>query len=404
MTDDSSTTPGANSGTVSSDVRESWDGVIPIDDDRTFPFFRARTSEAGAPPPPVKVCPTPDCEFFERAAQRVRVWTAPSTLAAGDRRHLVVAGPVVPLALLLALVVPVAGWAHVLAAGVLISLAASAARLALPPLWQWVRTTGKAEAEFVHSFEHRSCPRCGRKLIDHCKQCAAMLIRPNDGFCWNCGIKYWWAVRREEHGKEILGETEWRSAHRLRELDDGRVIFDVVASVSRIAVDALVSTDKSDGQMSGQVGVHLYAIGGEGIETESIAAVRAENPAGREQSFPRTGEAWRTGAGALPAHHVVHVAMVGLQVQVEDVRTAIGNCLRVAALAQPPVRSIALPVLGTGRGNLTMSEAAQAFELAFADWAHTEASTLKEIVIIFREEEEALEFRRALEVRRPDAR
>ena len=262
--------------------------------------------------------------------------------------------------------------------------------------------TGRVRGTFIHSFNYKSCPRCGRTLIEHCKHCRGPIIGKRDDFCWFCGVKYWWAVLREELGKEPV--VDWRStAHRFVDFGDDRTVWTLAVSVSRVAVDGVVSTDTIEGRMAGQVGVHLYAIGGEEIELASIGKVTEKVAADEDLSTvgdvwttpasakPALGDVWSTAAGTLPASVVLHTAMVAPEIRSTDVRNAVRNCLRAAE--QLGLRSLAMPLLGTGRGEVTAVAAIREFAEAFSEWRAEARGPLEDVIMIFREEAEAFVFR-----------
>ncbi|MBL8775242.1 MAG: macro domain-containing protein [Acidimicrobiales bacterium] len=269
------------------------------------------------------------------------------------------------------------------------------ARNAMPSAMTWLGLTGRVEGRVAHSFIHRSCPKCGRELEHSCKGCGRWLIDADESFCWNCGIKYWWAVLHEESGKERL--DEWKSSsHKLIDAGSTRTVWTLVCSITQVPVDAVVSTDTADGAMKGEVAVHLFAMGGSGIEAESMAAV-----AGRRdvEGDGEARESWITNAGTLPAHHVIHLPLVGRSLSAGEVEKAVLDVLALAA--EEGLASVALPLLGTGRGEMTHEVATLEIYRAVLRWQEAPATSVKDIIVIFREEDEAVRFREV--VRKADA-
>jgi O-acetyl-ADP-ribose deacetylase (regulator of RNase III) len=88
--------------------------------------------------------------------------------------------------------------------------------------------------------------------------------------------------------------------------------------------------------------------GGEEIEREAVAKGPIE-----------VGDAVSTGAGRLPAQHVIHGAVMGqdLRTSAELIERATGRCLEVAD--ELGCRSLALPAFGTGVGGFPLVECAR---------------------------------------------
>lgn len=367
-------------------VGQRWNNRLPRDTPwEPLPFFGVAASEHAPPPPPVAVCPSPRCRFSERATQRVAVTPVKSTVTTEQWRRLTIAAAGAFVAVVVAASLPVAVPVKVLLLGAVFGVTLWLGR-AGSVVRTWATTAGMMQGAFVHSFEYVRCPSCGRRLADECHLCHAVIVRDDDAFCWWCGSKYWWAVLREERGRAPI--PEWRSrAHPVNGMPDGKRVWTLVASVTQIQVDAVVSTDLTTGRMAGEVGVSLYAIGGDQIEEASM----------REAGTSRgIGDVWLTEGGALPVDHVVHVAIVGHMPGLDDVRNAVVNCLRCADNAG--ATTLAIPVLGTGRGVLTLRVAARAFSSALQEWKTSPVEALTDVIVVVREDEEARQFRDILDL------
>lgn len=151
------------------------------------------------------------------------------------------------------------------------------------------------------------------------------------------------------------------------------------ADLTTLAVDAIVNAANATLRMGGGVAGAIRRAGGPEIEQEAVA-----------RGPIRPGEAVLTGAGRLPARHVIHAATMGpdLRTDLETVQRATRAALELAEAHG--LRSIAFPALGTGVGGLPFDQVAQAMLEVIA--AHVDRGTaLREIVLAVRgrEAEEA---------------
>lgn len=122
------------------------------------------------------------------------------------------------------------------------------------------------------------------------------------------------------------------------------------SDLADLPVDAVVNPGNSLGTMATGVGAALLERGGPRIEEEA----RASAPVA-------VGAALVTGAGSLPARHVIHAPIVespGLKVGVENVRRATRAALLAAA--RHNLETIALPAVGGIGVILGLDEAARA--------------------------------------------
>jgi O-acetyl-ADP-ribose deacetylase (regulator of RNase III) len=113
-------------------------------------------------------------------------------------------------------------------------------------------------------------------------------------------------------------------------------------------VDAIVNAANSALWMGSGVAGAIKARGGAEIEREA----RAQGPI-----LP--GQAVITGAGRLPARHVIHAAAMGPDLVTSEalIRQATVSALDLAASRQ--LQSIAMPALGTGVGGFPLSACAR---------------------------------------------
>jgi O-acetyl-ADP-ribose deacetylase len=122
------------------------------------------------------------------------------------------------------------------------------------------------------------------------------------------------------------------------------------ADITNLPVDAIVNPANSQGIMGGGVSGAIRRQGGDEIQAEAMAAAPIA-----------VGAALVTGAGKLPAKHVIHAPTMeepGLKIGTENVRRAARAAL-IAADAQK-YQVVAFPGMGTGIGGVPAEDAARA--------------------------------------------
>jgi O-acetyl-ADP-ribose deacetylase (regulator of RNase III) len=112
-------------------------------------------------------------------------------------------------------------------------------------------------------------------------------------------------------------------------------------------VDAIINAANNDLVLGGGVAGAIRTRGGPSIQAEC----NAHGPVD-------VGEAAITGAGELPARHVIHAASMALggRTTASYLRTAMDNAFRLAR--EHDVRTIAIPAVGTGIAGFPMDECA----------------------------------------------
>ena len=121
--------------------------------------------------------------------------------------------------------------------------------------------------------------------------------------------------------------------------------------ISTFRGDAVVNAANNHLRMGDGVAGALLRRGGHEIQEECDALIRREGPL-------ELGEAAVTRAGRLEARYVIHAAAMGDRDPTpHSIRAATRNSLRLAG--ERGVRSLALPVLGTGVGGFPFEEAAR---------------------------------------------
>jgi len=118
--------------------------------------------------------------------------------------------------------------------------------------------------------------------------------------------------------------------------------------ITDLDVEALVNAANNRLWMGGGVAGAIKAKGGKVIEEEAV----------KKGPIP-VGEAVVTGAGRLPAKHIIHAAVMGqdLRTDKEKVKTSTLNSLKRAE--ELKLTSLAFSALGTGVGRFSLYECAQ---------------------------------------------
>jgi O-acetyl-ADP-ribose deacetylase (regulator of RNase III) len=122
----------------------------------------------------------------------------------------------------------------------------------------------------------------------------------------------------------------------------------VEGDVSRCKVDAIVNAANNHLWMGAGVAGAIKRNGGPQIEAEAIRLGPIE-----------IGEVVVTGAGTLPARHVIHAAVMGQDLipSAESIRISTRNALQAAD--ELKLESVAFPALGTGVGGFSLERCAQ---------------------------------------------
>ena len=122
----------------------------------------------------------------------------------------------------------------------------------------------------------------------------------------------------------------------------------VEGDIKALAVDAVANAANNELWMGAGIAGAIKRVGGAEIEQEAVAQAPIE-----------VGQAIATGAGNLPAKHVVHAAVMGqdLQTSAELISQATRRTLEVAD--DLGSRSLALPAFGTGVGGFPIERCAE---------------------------------------------
>jgi O-acetyl-ADP-ribose deacetylase (regulator of RNase III) len=156
----------------------------------------------------------------------------------------------------------------------------------------------------------------------------------------------------------------------------------VEGDITALDVDAIANPANDQLLMGGGVAGAIKRAGGDDIERDALA-----------QAPIALGEAVATHAGALPARHVVHAAVMKLdfRTDAEIIRAATARTLEVAD--EVGALTLALPAFGTGVGRFPMDESARL--MVAAAQAH-DPRTLERVVFVARDAEARRAFEAAL--------
>jgi O-acetyl-ADP-ribose deacetylase (regulator of RNase III) len=121
-------------------------------------------------------------------------------------------------------------------------------------------------------------------------------------------------------------------------------------------VDAIVNAANNDLVLGAGVAGAIRTRGGAAIQEECDA-----------QGSVRVGEAAITGAGELPAHHVIHAASMSLggRTSTHSLKSSMDHTFRLAR--EHGVRTIAIPAVGTGIAGFPMDECARVMARSLSD-------------------------------------
>lgn len=142
--------------------------------------------------------------------------------------------------------------------------------------------------------------------------------------------------------------------------------------IARVAVDAVVNAANSQLWMGAGVAGALKRHGGEAIERDAMA-----------QGPIAVGQTVLTGAGTLPAVHVIHAAVMGpdLRTSAEAIGEATRSALRLAD--SRGLQSIAFPALGTGVGGFPLAECAKIMIATVAAEGRRPGSLARVLFVLF---------------------
>jgi O-acetyl-ADP-ribose deacetylase (regulator of RNase III) len=164
--------------------------------------------------------------------------------------------------------------------------------------------------------------------------------------------------------RQILSEYRFKS---------GALVRIVLGDLTAEAVDAIVNAANEHLAHGGGVAGAIVRKGGHTIQAESDRWVREHGPV-------RTGTAAITGAGSLPARHVIHAVgpVWGTGDEVAQLKRAVLSALELAAAND--VASISLPAISSGIFGFPKPLCAQVMLQAVAEYldGHPE-STVREV-------------------------
>ncbi len=258
--------------------------------------------------------------------------------------------------------------------------------------WLWImgrdrHETGKVRVDLVESFRGSHCPVCGHRLQASCPRCSMDLRDKTTTRCRGCGSKFPW-VRAREPESQVELISDWRAKSEIvGTTPRGLEVLVTTHSITKIAIDGIVSGDASDGEMRGDA---AEAIAWEaGIAEES------------EQQFKKlegTNTAWVTGPGKLEVRHIIHVKVASPTGGTDSalITAAVERAMKGAD--EQGLVTLAFPALGTGTGDLTIKASAEAMADAFMKYQRdpSRSHALQAVLVVLYKGEMRREFVAAL--------
>ncbi|MBX7160208.1 MAG: macro domain-containing protein [Acidimicrobiia bacterium] len=149
----------------------------------------------------------------------------------------------------------------------------------------------------------------------------------------------------------------------------GVAVWVTTGDIAVLDVDVVVNAANDAGWMGSGVAGAIKRAGGVEIETEAMASAPR-----------RPGTAWATGAGHLPARHVVHAAAMGQDLMTDAGLVEAATRAAAACARDLGATSVAFPALGTGVGGFPLAEAAGIMSRAIADVVTAGRGSLTDVV------------------------
>jgi putative ATPase len=178
-------------------------------------------------------------------------------------------------------------------------------------------------------------------------------------------------------------------------LRDGCTLRLIHGDLTEERVDAIVNAANGQLMHGGGVAGAIVRRGGQSIQRESDAWVRAHGPATHDRPAI-------TGAGSLPARHVIHAVGPIWGEGDEDAKLFAAVVAALAMAAGRGLQSVALPAISTGIFGFPKDRGARVILDAIVHFASSEASPrLREIRITLIDEPSVAIFAREFERRWP---
>ena len=141
--------------------------------------------------------------------------------------------------------------------------------------------------------------------------------------------------------------------------------------ISTMEVDAVVNAANTELVMGTGVAGALKKRGGVVIEEEATLQAPVE-----------VGEAVLTTAGNLKATHVIHAAVMGMDLKTDPAIIAKATQAVLALAVKHKLSTLALPALGSGVGHVPPAQSAEAMMEAVATHLKTGPTSLKRVIFV----------------------
>jgi O-acetyl-ADP-ribose deacetylase (regulator of RNase III) len=139
--------------------------------------------------------------------------------------------------------------------------------------------------------------------------------------------------------------------------------------ITKIRADAIVNAANARGYMGGLIGRYIRLRGvAESIHYATSGAVEKEAKRVVRAHPPGLGDVYVTGAHGLPAEWVLHAVTMlkpGSRSSIEVVARCVENI--IDSCRSLGVRTVAVPLLGTGTGRVNVRDVEELYEVKFGE-------------------------------------
>lgn len=146
--------------------------------------------------------------------------------------------------------------------------------------------------------------------------------------------------------------------------------------ITTLKVDAIVNAANNRLVMGGGVAGAIKRKGGREIEEEAV-----------KQGPIAIGASVATGAGALPARHVIHAATMGMDFATDEIKVRDAAASALALADTMKIKSLAFPALGCGTGGFPLKACAKIMSQEVFRRIFDLGTGLEEIVFCLRDDE-----------------
>lgn len=162
----------------------------------------------------------------------------------------------------------------------------------------------------------------------------------------------------------------------------GTAVKLVKGDITALKVDAIVNAANNRLLMGGGVAGAIKRKGGRVIEDEAV-----------KQGPIAIGASVATGAGTLPARHVIHAATMGMDFATDEAKVRDAAASALALADKLGIKSVAFPALGCGTGGFSLKACAKIMSQEVFRRIFDQGTGLEEIVFCLHDDEAYAAFR-----------